>query len=57
MVQVNGTALPGPTRFSALFASTSWKAIPANSGVRTVRTTFDSRASAGSASSASARSA
>ena len=49
MVQPNGIALWPGTRLSADLASTSWKVMPANSGVRTLRTRLFSRARPGSA--------
>src|SRR6185312_3649281 len=57
MVQPKGIALLEPgTWLSALFASTSWNVIPANSGVVTERTKVESFARPGSAEGCSAAS-
>jgi len=55
IVQPKGIGPPPPgILLSADFASTSWKVMPAKSGVRTERTRLLSRASPGSAAGASA---
>jgi hypothetical protein len=49
-VQLNGSPAAFGTRLSADFANTSWKVMPANSGVRTDRTKFCNRSRPGNAS-------